>query len=134
MFGNNYSRPVIGYQGDLNAMGRREVAAFHARHYAPQNLTVALVGDVDPAQARPTSPVPAVSACIRKVRQSSHTEPPATLRSAGGATVNSEPQMLQQKTYKGQITSCMSKGETSAVAVDHQTPCDTFAAAGPALR
>ncbi len=52
VFGNNYSRPVIGYQGDLDAMGRREVAAFHGRHYAPQNLTVALVGDVDPAQAR----------------------------------------------------------------------------------
>ena len=50
VFGNNYSRPVIGYQGDLDAMGRREVAAFHSRHYAPQNLTVALVGDVDPAQ------------------------------------------------------------------------------------
>ncbi len=51
MFGNNYGRPVIGYQNDLDAMGRREVAAFHARHYAPQNLTVALVGDVDPDQA-----------------------------------------------------------------------------------
>ena len=58
VFGNNYGRPVIGYQNDLDAMGRREVAAFHARHYAPQNLTVAIVGDVDPVQVCGQRPTP----------------------------------------------------------------------------
>lgn len=53
MFANNYSRPVVGWAEDMARVGRREVADFHARHYTPQSLTVSLVGDLDPLQARP---------------------------------------------------------------------------------
>ena len=46
--GAPYGRPVIGYPGDLEALGRREVDAFFARHYRPDTLTCAVAGDVDP--------------------------------------------------------------------------------------
>lgn len=49
---NNYRRPVIGYQQDLDSLGRRELGEFFFEHYGPNNLTVTIVGDVDPAQAR----------------------------------------------------------------------------------
>lgn len=50
-FANAYGRPVIGFQDDIEAFGRREVDAFFRRYYGPQNLTVAIVGDVMPDQA-----------------------------------------------------------------------------------
>ena len=43
-------RPVIGFQRDIEAFGRREVQDFFGRHYGPRNLTIAIVGDVDPSQ------------------------------------------------------------------------------------
>ena len=43
---NNYRRPVIGYPADLTMLGRREVQTFFNRHYAPQRLSIAVVGDV----------------------------------------------------------------------------------------
>lgn len=46
--GNNYSRPVIGYERDIRSLGRPQVDAFFRRHYHPIALTVAIVGDVDP--------------------------------------------------------------------------------------
>ena len=49
---NHYGRPVIGWADDVARLGRREVDAFFKRHYGPQSLTVTIVGDVDPAQAR----------------------------------------------------------------------------------
>lgn len=51
---NNYRRPVIGYEADVVALGRREVEAFFRRHYGPRNLVIAVVGDVTPDQVTPT--------------------------------------------------------------------------------
>lgn len=45
---NNYRRPVIGYAEDVAATGRRELQAFFTRYYGPPNLTLVVVGDVDP--------------------------------------------------------------------------------------
>lgn len=45
---NNYRRPVIGFEEDFDALGRREVQAFFDRYYGPANLTIAIVGDADP--------------------------------------------------------------------------------------
>lgn len=47
-----YGRPVIGYPGDLEALGRREVDAFFRQHYRPDTLTCAVVGDVNPTQVQ----------------------------------------------------------------------------------
>ncbi|PNW77599.1 hypothetical protein CHLRE_10g443850v5 [Chlamydomonas reinhardtii] len=49
---NNYRRPVIGFEEDFDAIGRREVQAFFDRYYGPANLTVAVVGDVEPSEVR----------------------------------------------------------------------------------
>lgn len=46
-----YAWPVIGWPSDLNGITREEANAYFAANYAPNNLTAALVGDFDPAQA-----------------------------------------------------------------------------------
>ncbi|GIL57933.1 hypothetical protein Vafri_13124 [Volvox africanus] len=45
---NNYRRPVIGFEEDFDAIGRREVQAFFDQFYGPANLTIAIVGDAEP--------------------------------------------------------------------------------------
>ena len=45
---NNYRRPVIGYEADVAALGRREIEAFFREHYGPSNLVIAVVGDTTP--------------------------------------------------------------------------------------
>uniref|UniRef100_A0A061QLS5 Processing peptidase n=1 Tax=Tetraselmis sp. GSL018 TaxID=582737 RepID=A0A061QLS5_9CHLO len=49
---NNYRRPTIGFPEDIRAVGRAEVEAFFRQHYGPQALTIAVVGDVDPAEVQ----------------------------------------------------------------------------------
>jgi predicted Zn-dependent peptidase len=49
-YSNNYGRPVIGFQHDIEAFGRQEVQEFFQKHYGPRNLTIAIVGDVEPNQ------------------------------------------------------------------------------------
>lgn len=49
---NNYARPVIGWADDVERLGRREVDDFFKKYYGPQSLTVTIVGDVNPSQAR----------------------------------------------------------------------------------
>ncbi|GLC36704.1 hypothetical protein PLESTB_000132500 [Pleodorina starrii] len=49
---NNYRRPIIGFEQDFEAIGRREVQAFFDRFYGPANLTIAIVGDADPRDVR----------------------------------------------------------------------------------
>lgn len=45
-----YGRPTIGYESDLQALSRAEAQVFFDRYYGLGNLTVAVVGDVDPAE------------------------------------------------------------------------------------
>jgi predicted Zn-dependent peptidase len=47
-----YRRPVIGYEEDLYQATRADIQSFYDTYYGPENLTVAVVGDVDPAQVR----------------------------------------------------------------------------------
>ena len=47
-----YSWPVIGWPSDLEGITRAEALEFFDLYYAPNNLTAALVGDFDPAQAK----------------------------------------------------------------------------------
>lgn len=47
-----YSWPVIGSMADLNAATLEDVKAFYRQWYTPDNATLILSGDFDPAQAR----------------------------------------------------------------------------------
>ncbi|WP_425365337.1 M16 family metallopeptidase [Gloeothece verrucosa] len=45
-----YKRPVIGYDQDIRNLSREDVQQFFNTYYVPNNLTIAIVGDVDPKQ------------------------------------------------------------------------------------
>ena len=47
-----YSWPVVGWPSDLEGITREEALAFFGTYYAPNNLTAALVGDFDTAEAK----------------------------------------------------------------------------------
>jgi zinc protease len=47
-----YSWPVIGSMTDLSAASEDDVKAFFRVYYAPNNATLAVVGDFDPKQAK----------------------------------------------------------------------------------
>jgi zinc protease len=47
-----YSWPVIGSMTDLSAASEDDVKDFFRQYYAPNNATLAVVGDFDPAQAK----------------------------------------------------------------------------------
>ena len=50
--GHPYSWPVLGSMADLSAASEEDVKAFFRLYYAPNNATLAVVGDFDPAQAK----------------------------------------------------------------------------------
>lgn len=50
--GHPYSWPVIGSMTDLSAASESDVKEFFRLYYAPNNATIAIVGDFDPAQAK----------------------------------------------------------------------------------
>ena len=50
--GHPYSWPVIGSMTDLSAASEEDVKSFFRLYYAPNNATLAIVGDFDPAQAK----------------------------------------------------------------------------------
>ena len=50
--GHPYSWPVIGSMADLSAASEEDVKAFFRLYYAPNNATLAVVGDFDPKQAK----------------------------------------------------------------------------------
>lgn len=47
-----YRRPVIGYTEDLENLTRQNVQDFFDTYYVPNNLTVAIVGDVNPTEVK----------------------------------------------------------------------------------
>lgn len=47
-----YKRPVIGYEQDIRNLTREDVRQFFHTYYPPNNLTVAIVGDVNPQQVK----------------------------------------------------------------------------------
>ena len=47
-----YKRPVIGYQKDIDNLTRDDVRSFFEAYYAPNNLTMAIAGDVDPEEVQ----------------------------------------------------------------------------------
>jgi predicted Zn-dependent peptidase len=47
-----YKRPVIGYEEDIRNLTPADLRQFFATHYTPNNLTIAVVGDVNPVQVK----------------------------------------------------------------------------------
>ncbi|MGI0494929.1 M16 family metallopeptidase [Alkalinema pantanalense CENA528] len=47
-----YRQPVVGFEADLRRMSRQDVYDFYKLHYVPENLTFAIVGDVDPIKVK----------------------------------------------------------------------------------
>ncbi|MEW5858309.1 MAG: pitrilysin family protein [Cyanobacteriota bacterium] len=47
-----YKRPVIGYDQDIRNLTREDVQKFFDTHYVPSKLTIAVVGDVNPAEVK----------------------------------------------------------------------------------
>lgn len=47
-----YQRPVIGYSEDIQNLTRQNVQDFFDTYYVPSNLTIAVVGDVNPAEVK----------------------------------------------------------------------------------
>ena len=47
-----YKRPVIGYDEDIRNLTPTDVREFFATYYVPSNLTIAIVGDVNPTQVK----------------------------------------------------------------------------------
>jgi len=43
-----YRRPPLGWPSDVEHLTRPEAERFHAEHYVPANMVIALVGDLDP--------------------------------------------------------------------------------------
>jgi predicted Zn-dependent peptidase len=48
-----YHRPTIGYQTDLENFSATDAQNFFHRYYVPSNMTLSVVGDIDPAKAMP---------------------------------------------------------------------------------
>lgn len=46
-----YGHPTIGWMDDIRAIALSDLRAFYRRYYAPNNATVVIAGDIDPARA-----------------------------------------------------------------------------------
>jgi len=47
-----YGEPIVGHMSDLETLTRSEAVMFFKKYYLPSNLTVAIVGDVNPQQIK----------------------------------------------------------------------------------
>lgn len=47
-----YRRPIIGYDQDIRNLTPKDVQKFFDSYYGPSNLTIAIVGDVNPAEVK----------------------------------------------------------------------------------
>jgi len=43
-----YRQPVVGYMSDLQSISRTDAEQYFRAHYIPQNMTIVIVGDIDP--------------------------------------------------------------------------------------
>ena len=47
---SRYGVPIIGWPSDIKRVTRTEVEAFYHKYYAPNRMTISIVGDIDPAK------------------------------------------------------------------------------------
>ena len=71
---------LAGWPQDVEAVGRKELHAFHQQHYRPSNVTIAVVGDVDPARVRSAGPTSHICLSLQHAWHSSPGVLPGVLR------------------------------------------------------
>ena len=49
---HSYGDSIVGHMSDIETLTRAEAEAFFERYYSPGNLTIAIVGDVDPDKVK----------------------------------------------------------------------------------
>ena len=47
-----YGRPVVGWNSDITATTMEDAREFYETYYVPNNITIAIAGDVDPGQVK----------------------------------------------------------------------------------
>lgn len=47
---SRYGVPIVGWPSDIKHVTRTEVEGFYRKYYAPNRMTIAVVGDIDPAK------------------------------------------------------------------------------------
>lgn len=119
-----YRRPVIGYAKDIQNLTRQDVQKFFETYYVPNNLAIAVVGDIDPAEVKrlaeiyfgryPAKPVPALVTAV---------EPPQTAPKEVTLRLPSQPWYIEgyhrpalkhpDRVVYEMITSILSDGRTS---------------------
>lgn len=45
-----YAQPVVGHMSDLKTISRQDAQEYFERHYVPDNMTIAIVGDIEPQE------------------------------------------------------------------------------------
>jgi zinc protease len=73
-----YGIPIIGWRHEMEGLSREDALAFYDAHYAPNNATLIVAGDVTPAEVRALAeehygPIPASDAIVPRDRPQ---EPP----------------------------------------------------------
>lgn len=89
--GHPYGYPRYGDRAGIAALTRADLLAFHKRHYAAPNVSINLVGDLSPAQARAIAAQ--ISASLPSGLAATPIEPPPP----------SEPEVLHIATDSGQL-------------------------------
>jgi predicted Zn-dependent peptidase len=91
-----YQRPVIGYTQDIQNLTRCNVQDFFKQYYAPNNLTMAIVGDVNPAEVKRLAQIYFGRYPAQPQRQELEiTEPPQTEPREVSLQLNSQPWYLE---------------------------------------
>jgi predicted Zn-dependent peptidase len=49
---HTYGRPVVGWNADITSTTIADAKAFYSKYYVPSNITIAIAGDVDPAEMK----------------------------------------------------------------------------------
>jgi zinc protease len=71
-----YSRPVIGWEKTVQKLTREKLLAFFHRWYVPNNITLVVVGDFDPAVARTKIEAAWGGAQAQPIARTERVEPP----------------------------------------------------------
>jgi predicted Zn-dependent peptidase len=119
-----YHRPVIGYTQDIQKLTRPDVQKFFDTHYVPSKLTMAIVGDVNPAEVKQLAKTYFNRFKAQSVTEAKlPVEPPQTATREVALTLNSEPVYLEGYHRPGMnhpdnavyelISSLLSDGRTS---------------------
>ena len=92
-----YQRPVIGYNQDIRNLTRQNVQDFFETYYGPGNLTIAIVGDVNPNEVKRLAKIYFGRFPAQKTRppEVSAIEPPQTQTKSVTLELDSQPWYLE---------------------------------------